>query len=127
MDFLIAMLSKPSFPTFSEFVMEGQTLATHTVEEKVYIEHAQAFFGQRSRGREGPSGRRNQFISRGRRSTPTATIIYKMVVDTTLALGKILNNHLTIKVIYKVRKIMKITFSVQITNLVMLLAIFVVS
>ncbi|KAK2656860.1 hypothetical protein Ddye_009912 [Dipteronia dyeriana] len=51
-DFRTAMLTKPPYPSFSQFMLalQGyeQTIHAQKDEEKTYLEHAQAFFGQRS-------------------------------------------------------------------------------
>ncbi|TXG48399.1 hypothetical protein EZV62_027693 [Acer yangbiense] len=69
MDFRTAMLTKPPYPSFSQFVLalqgHEQAVLAHKEEEKTYLEHAQAYFGQRGCGRNGRGGRGN-FNSRGR-------------------------------------------------------------
>ncbi|KAK3194487.1 hypothetical protein Dsin_025797 [Dipteronia sinensis] len=59
MDFRTAMLTKPSIPSFSQFVLSlqghEQTLASQREDKKTYIEHNQAFFSER--GRRGGNGR----------------------------------------------------------------------
>lgn len=54
-DFRLAMLTKPSYTSFNDFVMslEGHELSllSQAEEEKQYLEQTQAYFGQRVRGR----------------------------------------------------------------------------
>ena len=49
-NFSLAMLAKPPYPSFAQFVLSlqghEQGLATKNEEETTFIEHAQAFFGQ---------------------------------------------------------------------------------
>ncbi|XP_012856951.1 PREDICTED: uncharacterized protein LOC105976216 [Erythranthe guttata] len=70
-NFRLAMLTKPPYPTFSQFVLalqgHEQSLETLRDEEKIFLEHEQAFYGQRERGRGSRGGR---FNSRGRGFTP---------------------------------------------------------
>ncbi|KAF7824604.1 Retrovirus-related Pol polyprotein from transposon RE1 [Senna tora] len=73
--FRVAMLTKPPYPSFSQFLLalqgHEQIQNSQKEEERNFIEHAQAFFGQRGRGR-GRNGRnnRNHFNSQGRGFTP---------------------------------------------------------
>lgn len=112
MDFRIAMLTKPPYPSFSQFLLalqsHEQTLITQKEEENTYMEHAQVYFSQRGRGRNGRNGRGN-FNSRGKGFTPAVDIISKMVdrifilmveLQTTQSHKKkeiLLYNHLSIK------------------------------
>ncbi|XP_074575272.1 uncharacterized protein LOC141831767 [Curcuma longa] len=67
--FRLAMVTKPPYPTFNQFVLalqgHEQILQIQRDEERVYVEHAQAFFGQRGRGRNNRGGR-GSFNSKGR-------------------------------------------------------------
>nr|GLL27111.1 hypothetical protein L195_g010371 [Ipomoea trifida] len=69
-NFRLAMVTKPPYPTFNQFLLalQGyeQTIASQKEEEKNYIEYNQALFSQRGRGR----GRRGSFNSKGRGFTP---------------------------------------------------------
>ncbi|EXC01671.1 hypothetical protein L484_002847 [Morus notabilis] len=64
------MVTKPPYPAFNQFVLalqgHEQTLAAQKEEERVCIEHAQAFFTQHGQGRGG----RGNFNSKGRGFTP---------------------------------------------------------
>ncbi|XP_075474740.1 uncharacterized protein LOC142505585 isoform X1 [Primulina tabacum] len=70
-NFQNAWLTKPPYPSFNQFVLalqgHEQTLSSQQEEEKTYIQHAQAFFSQRGRGK---NGRRGRFNSRGIGFTP---------------------------------------------------------
>ncbi|KAL5781775.1 hypothetical protein ACOSP7_006804 [Xanthoceras sorbifolium] len=56
-DFCVAMLSKPSYPSLNQFVLSLQShedmLKSQREEEKQVTDHAQTFFGQRGRRRNG--------------------------------------------------------------------------
>ena len=60
-NFRIAMLTKPPYPSFSQFLLalQGyeQSLTAQKEEEKTFLEHAQDYFGQRGCGRNGRGGR----------------------------------------------------------------------
>ena len=57
-EFRIAVLSKPPYPSFNQFVMSLQNFEqVYLVEETSSIDHNQAFFGQRGRGRTMRGGR----------------------------------------------------------------------
>ncbi|KAL9422473.1 hypothetical protein AB3S75_034695 [Citrus x aurantiifolia] len=72
-DFKIAMLAKPLYPSFTQFVsaLQGheQLLLDEAKEKKQHINHDRAFFGQRGRGR----GNGGRFNSRGRGGFPFAS------------------------------------------------------
>lgn len=72
-DFIIEMLAKPPYPSFTQFVsaLQGheQSLLDEVKEKKQHINHEQAFFGQRWRGR----GNGGRFNSRGRGEFPSAS------------------------------------------------------
>lgn len=72
-NFRLAMVTKPPYPTFNQFVLalQGyeQTLNTQKEEEKDHVEYNQAFVSQRGRGRAN-RGNRGGFSSRGRGFTP---------------------------------------------------------
>ena len=63
----MVMLSKPPYPLFNQFVLSlqnhEQMLTEQHEEAKRIVDHAQAFFGHRGRGRNNKGGR---FYSRGR-------------------------------------------------------------
>lgn len=67
------MLTKPPYPTFNQFTLalqgHEQSIIAQKEEEKHYLEHAQAFLGQRGRGCNSRGGR--GFNSRGRGFSPT--------------------------------------------------------
>ena len=64
-DFRIAVLSKPPYPSFNQFIMSLQNFEhVYLSEEKSPIDHNQAFLGQRGRGRNMHGGRGN-FRGRG--------------------------------------------------------------
>ncbi|KAK2637454.1 hypothetical protein Ddye_032246 [Dipteronia dyeriana] len=73
MDFRTTMLTKPPYPSFSQFVLalqgHEQVVLVYKEEEKTYLEHAQAYFIQKGHGRNG-RGRRGNFNSHGRGFTP---------------------------------------------------------
>ncbi|RVX04589.1 Retrovirus-related Pol polyprotein from transposon RE1 [Vitis vinifera] len=70
MDFRVAMLSKPPYPSYNQFVLalqgHEQMIMTENEENKESINHEQAYFTQRGRGRN----RGGRFLSRGRGFTP---------------------------------------------------------
>lgn len=67
-EFRIAVLSKPPYPSFNQFIMSLQNFdQVYLAEEKSSIDHNQAFFGQRGRGRNMRGGRGN-FKGRGSHS-----------------------------------------------------------
>lgn len=73
--FRVAMLTKPPYPSFSQFLLapqgHEQIQNAQKEEEKSLIEHAQAFFSQRGRGRgRSGLGGRGHFNSQGRGFTP---------------------------------------------------------
>lgn len=72
-DFRVAMLTKPPYPSFNQFVLalqgHEQSIIAQREEEKQYIDHAQVFYGQRGRNDSGGRG----FNSRGRGFTPTVS------------------------------------------------------
>ncbi|CAJ2674541.1 unnamed protein product [Trifolium pratense] len=73
--FRVAMLTKPPYPSFSQFLvaLQGheQIQNVRKDEEKNLMEHAQAFFSQRARGRgRSARGGRGHFNSQGRGFTP---------------------------------------------------------
>ncbi|GAU44375.1 hypothetical protein TSUD_243070 [Trifolium subterraneum] len=64
-EFRIAVLSKPPYPSFNQFIMSLQNFEqVYLTEEKSDVDHNQAFFGQRGRGRNTRGGRGN-FRGRG--------------------------------------------------------------
>ncbi|KAH9747507.1 hypothetical protein KPL70_004741 [Citrus sinensis] len=69
-DFKVAMLAKPPYPTYNQFVLalqgHEQMLCNEQEDKKQFVNHEQAFFSQRGRGRN-QGGR---FNSRGRGFTP---------------------------------------------------------
>ncbi|RVX14187.1 Retrovirus-related Pol polyprotein from transposon RE1 [Vitis vinifera] len=71
MDFRVAMLSKPQYPSYNQFVLalqgHEQMIMTENEENKESINHEQAYFTQRGRGRN----RGGRFLFRGRGFTPT--------------------------------------------------------
>ena len=71
MDFWVAMLSNPSYPSYNRFVMalqgHEQMIMTENEENKESINHEQAYFTQQGRGRN----RGGRFLSRGHGFTPT--------------------------------------------------------
>ena len=69
-EFRIAVLSKPPFPSFNQFTMSLQNFEqVYLIEEQQQhsLDHNQAFFGQRGRGRNHRGGRGN-FRGRGQNS-----------------------------------------------------------
>ncbi|XP_024023286.1 uncharacterized protein LOC112092159 [Morus notabilis] len=72
-DFRTAMLTKPPYPTYHQFVLSLQAyermLNSNTEEQEITPRHDQAFVGQRERGRGRGGGR---FSSRGRGFNPAA-------------------------------------------------------
>ncbi|KAF2322319.1 hypothetical protein GH714_011220 [Hevea brasiliensis] len=74
-NFRIAMLTKPPYPSFSQFLLalqgHEQSLNARKEEEKFFVEHAQAYFGQHGRGRNGRNGKAH-FNSRGKGFTPAS-------------------------------------------------------
>ncbi|RVW77775.1 Retrovirus-related Pol polyprotein from transposon RE2 [Vitis vinifera] len=70
MDFRVAMLSKPPYPSYNQFVLalqgHEQMIMTENEENKESINHEQSYFTQRGRGRN----RGGRFLSRGRGFTP---------------------------------------------------------
>ena len=70
MDFRVAMLSKPPYPSYNQFVLalqgHEQMIMIENEENKESINHEQAYFTQRGRGRN----RGGRFLSRGRGFTP---------------------------------------------------------
>ena len=71
MDFQVAMLSNPSYPSYDQFVLDlqghEQMIMTENEENKESINHEQAYFTQRGRRRN----RGGRFLSRGRGFTLT--------------------------------------------------------
>ena len=65
MDFRVAMLSKPPYPSYNQFVLalqgHEQMIMTENEENKELINHEQAYFTQQRRGRN----RGGRFLSRG--------------------------------------------------------------
>ncbi|RVW93768.1 Retrovirus-related Pol polyprotein from transposon RE1 [Vitis vinifera] len=70
MDFRVAMLSKPPYPSYNQFVLalqgHEQMIMIENEENKESINHEQAYFTQRGRGRN----RGGRFLSKGRGFTP---------------------------------------------------------
>ena len=70
MDFQVAMLSKPSYPSYDQFVLDlqghEQMIMTKNGENKESINHEQSYLTQQGRGRN-QGGR---FLSRGHGFTP---------------------------------------------------------
>ena len=71
MDFRVAMLSKPPYPSYNQFVLalqgHEQMIMTENEGNKESINHEQAYFTQRGIERN----RGGRFFSRGRGFTPT--------------------------------------------------------
>ncbi|EOY19564.1 Uncharacterized protein TCM_044707 [Theobroma cacao] len=74
-NFQITMLTKPPYPSFTQFVQALQSFEQDQIakkdEEKAFLEHAQAFFGQRGRGQNNRGGHEN-FNSRGKGFAPAS-------------------------------------------------------
>ncbi|KAI3458857.1 hypothetical protein Pfo_015520 [Paulownia fortunei] len=67
-EFRIAILSKPPYPSFNQFIMSVQNFEqVYLREEMQQLDHNEEFFGQRRRGR-GHHGGRGNFRGRGSNS-----------------------------------------------------------